>query len=351
MKRFVALVGTLCAIVTGVMRAQGGSPAPPPKPDTPDVLTHVAAAEKAAGREWQTEAAFFCSPTPNRANRPDDPLLEPTRLFDNLYVIGRAGTAVFAITTGDGIVLIDAGYADQLDSVLLPGLKALGLDESKVKYILLGHGHADHYGGASYFQQKYATKVALSAADWELLENPPAPRGGGPAAGGAPAGGAPAGDAQARGPAPAPVPVPKRDIVLTDGQVFTVGDQRLTVVAIPGHTPGSIGFVFPVKDGRENHVAALFGGTILIPGRIADASLQEYVRSIAHFADVAKRMNADVEIQNHPLYDNIAEKVAGVRAGKKGAANPFIVGRDAYQRFLTVQSECMKAQIARRAIP
>jgi metallo-beta-lactamase class B len=335
MKRFVALVGTLCAIVTGVMRAQG-PPAPPPKPDTPDVLTHVAAAEKAAGREWQAEAAFFCSPTPNRANRPDDPLLEPTRLFDNLYVIGRAGTAVFAITTSDGIVLIDSGYADQLDSVLLPGLKALGLDESTVKYILLGHGHGDHYGGASYFQQKYGTKVALSAADWELLENPPAPRGGG---------------GQARGPAPAPVPVPKRDIVLADGQVFTVGGQKFTVVAIPGHTPGSIGFVFPVKDGRENHVAALFGGTILIPGRITDASLQEYLRSIAHFADVAKRMNADVEIQNHPLYDNIAEKVAGVRAGKKGAANPFIVGRDAYQRFLIVQSECMKAQIARRAIP
>jgi len=34
------------------------------------------AAEKAAGRGWQAEAAFFCSPTPNRANRPDDPLLD-----------------------------------------------------------------------------------------------------------------------------------------------------------------------------------------------------------------------------------------------------------------------------------
>ena len=44
MKRFVAFVGTLCAIVTGVMRAQGGQPAPAPKPDTPAVLTHVAAA-------------------------------------------------------------------------------------------------------------------------------------------------------------------------------------------------------------------------------------------------------------------------------------------------------------------
>ena len=335
MKRLVAVVGTLCAIVTVVLRAQGRQAAPLPKPDTPDVLTHVAAAEKAAGREWQTEAAFFCSPNPNRANRPDDPLLEPTRLFDNVYVIGRAGTAVFAITTADGIVLIDSGYADQLDSVLLPGLKALGLDESRVKYILLGHGHGDHYGGASYFQQKYGTKVALSAADWELMENPPAPRGGG---------------GQARGPAPAPVPVPRRDIVLADGQVLKVGDQSFTIVAIPGHTPGSIGFVFPVKEGRENHVAALFGGTILIPGRITDASLQEYLRSIAHFADVARRMNADVEIQNHPLYDNIEEKVAGVRAGKRGSSNPFIVGRDAYQRFLTVQSECMKAQIARRAI-
>jgi len=56
------------------------------------------------------------------------------------------------VTTSAGIVLIDAGYADQLESVLLPGMKKLGLDPSQVRYVILGHGHGDHFGGALYFQ-------------------------------------------------------------------------------------------------------------------------------------------------------------------------------------------------------
>jgi len=59
---------------------------------------------------------------------------------------------VWAVTTSAGIVLIDAGYADQLESVLLPGMKKLGLDPSQVRYVILGHGHGDHFGGALYFQ-------------------------------------------------------------------------------------------------------------------------------------------------------------------------------------------------------
>jgi glyoxylase-like metal-dependent hydrolase (beta-lactamase superfamily II) len=44
---------------------------------------------------------------------------------------------------------------------------------------------------------------------------------------------------------------------------------------IPGHTPGSMGVIFPVKDGRTTHIAGLFGGSILTPGRISDEGLQQ----------------------------------------------------------------------------
>ena len=333
MKKLTASLSLLALFVPALVIAQGAQPAAPARPDSPEVLSHIAAAHKAAGEEWKSEAEFFCG-TP-RANRPDDPLLEPTRIFDNVYVIGRAGTAVFAITTSDGIVLIDSGYYDQLQTVLLPGLKSLGLDESNVKYILHGHGHGDHMGGSAYFQGKYGTRQAMGAPDWDALENPPAPRGGGanPAAG---------------APAQPTMPNPKRDMVLTDGQVLTIGETKITVVAIPGHTPGSLGFIFPVKDGRETHTAALYGGTILLPERISTPNLQVYVKSLDHFAQVTRMMNVDVELQNHPLYDNIAAKVAGVRAGRRGKDNPFVVGKDAYQRFLTVKSECISAQLARR---
>lgn len=307
------------------------APAGPPKPDTPAVTRHIDAARKAAGSEWGQAVDFICKVNPDRANRADDPLIAPTKLFDNVYAIGRTGTMVYAVTTSAGIVLIDAGYADQLESVLLPGLKAVGLDPANVRYILLGHGHGDHFGGAAYFQDRGA-RVVLSAADWDLMETPPAPPRGG-------------------GPAPAPGPrAPKRDMVAVEGQGIVVGDVTFTPVAIPGHTPGSMGYVFPVKDGGRTHTAGLFGGSILIPGRIPDEGLLQYIRSVEHFGDVARRMNVDVELQNHPLYDGLEAKLARLKTRQPNQPHPFVVGQESYQRFLTVMTSCTRAQIERRKL-
>jgi metallo-beta-lactamase class B len=305
-------------------------PAAPPKPDTPVVTPHVDVARKAAGTEWAAAVDFICKVNPDRANRADDPLIAPTRLFDNVYAIGRTGTVVYAMTTSAGIVLIDAGYADQLETVLLPGLKALGLDPSNVRYVLLGHGHGDHFGGAAYFQDRGA-RVVPSAADWDLMEAPAPPaRGGGP---------------PAAGPRP-----PKRDLVAVEGQGIVVGDVTFTPVSIPGHTPGSLGYVFPIKDGSRTHMAGLFGGSILIPGRIPDEGLLQYIRSVEHFGDVARTMNVEVELQNHPLSDGLEAKLERLKTRQASQPHPFVVGQASYQRFLTVMTACTRAQIERRKL-
>lgn len=283
-------------------------------------------ARAAAGTEWRQTVEFFCGDS-GRANRADDPLMPATRVFDNLYAIGRTSTVVWAVTTADGILLIDAGYPDQVESVLLPGLRSAGLDARDVKYVLITHGHADHFGGASYFQQRGA-RVALSAADWDLIEHPPAP---------------PAG-----APAPAGLPPPHRDVVVTDGQPIALGGLEITPVSIPGHTPGALGFVFAVKDGARTHTAALFGGSILLSGRIPDDGLRQYMQSVERFAAVTRRLGVDVEIQNHPLYDGFDEKLARLAERGPNDAHPFVVGTDAYQRFLTVMASCADAQLARR---
>ena len=151
---------TATAALTGTLLADAPqAPAPAPRPDTPAVIRHVDAARKAAGAEWTQAVEFICAVDPNRANRPDDPLIEPTKVFDNVYAIGRVGTVVWAITTSEGIILIDSGYADQLESVLLPGLRKVGLDPANVKYVLLGHGHGDHFERAGYSQQRGARVV------------------------------------------------------------------------------------------------------------------------------------------------------------------------------------------------
>ena len=301
-----------------------------PAPDNARAAAAVAKARAAAGADWGDAVEFFCG-TSGRANRADDPPITPTKVFDNLYAIGRTSTVIWALTTRAGILLIDAGYPDQLESVLLPGLKAAGLDPNDVKYVLLAHGHADHFGGASYFQQRGA-RVALSAADWDLIEHPPPPPAGAPAPPAAPAG----------------LPPPKRDVVVADGEVIEFGGLKITPVLIPGHTPGSLGFVFEVKDRGQTHTAALFGGSILLSGRIPDEGLRQYVQSIEHFGAVTKRLGVDVEIQNHPLYDGFPAKLDRLGKRKAGDANPFVVGKDAYQRFLGVMAACGEAQLARR---
>jgi metallo-beta-lactamase class B len=302
-----------------------------PAPDTVRVTEIVARARAAAGTEWPATVEFFCGRDSGRANRADDPELAPTRIFDNLYALGRTSTVVWAIATRAGIILIDAGYPDQLESVLLPGMRRLGLDPNDVKLVLLAHGHADHFGGASYFQQRGA-RVALSAADWELVENPPA----------APPG--PTGAAPAAG-----LPPPKRDLVVVEGQPLALGGVDVTPVSIPGHTPGSLGFVFKVHDGGRAHTAALFGGSILLSSRIPNDGLEQYIRSVAHFAEVTRKLGVDVEIQNHPLYDGFDAKLERLAARKPGDAHPFVVGTDGYQRFLAVMSECAQAQLERRS--
>ena len=329
MTRYIPLTIVVASSLFAAAKAsaQGAPAAAPPPPDSAAVAAIVNRARQAAGTQWGVTVDFTCTVDGGRGNRPDDPLITPTRVFDNLYAIGRTSTVVWAITTTAGIMLIDSGYADQIDSVLLPGMRQLGLDPNDVKYVLLGHGHGDHFGGAPYFQARGA-RVVLSAADWDLIENPAPP----------PAGAAPA----------TPVSPPKRDVVAAEGEPITLGDVSVTPVLIPGHTPGALGYVFAVKDGATTHTAALFGGSILTPGRISDTGLEQYVRSIEHFAEITRAKSVDVEIQNHPLYDGFETKLQRLAARAPGQPHPFVVGADGYQRFLTVMAECSKAQLERR---
>src|SRR5262245_37560131 len=126
------LIGiSLIALFAGTGWAQ----APEPRPDSPAVQAIVARAKTAAGAMWAEEAHFFCEAP--RANSPNDPPIEPTQIFDNVFVIGNAGTVAYVIRTSGGLVMIDALGANQVDSVVLPGFKALGLDPAQLKAILV----------------------------------------------------------------------------------------------------------------------------------------------------------------------------------------------------------------------
>jgi glyoxylase-like metal-dependent hydrolase (beta-lactamase superfamily II) len=200
-----------------------------------------------------------------------------------------------------------------------------------VKIILVAHGHADHFGGSPYFQQRFGSKVYIAAPDWNLMENPPA-RGGRAAA------------------PPAPGTIPKHDGELRNGQPITLGDVTVTPFAVPGHTPGSMGFIFPVKDNGVAHVAAMFGGAWLTPGLLNDEALQTFLNSVNRFRDETRKARADVMLQNHMIMDPIQEKLDRLAARKAGEPHPFVAGTDGYDKFLGVMAGCTEVNIARRKL-
>lgn len=54
--------------------------------------------------------------------------LEPARVFDNLYFVGDHGTSAWALTTRGGIVLLDAGFQNNVEGTIVGGMKKLGLN-------------------------------------------------------------------------------------------------------------------------------------------------------------------------------------------------------------------------------
>ncbi len=291
----------------------------PAKPDSPEIRQHMEKAHAIAGTRWAAAYQFFC--VDPHANSNSDPAIEPTKIFDNVYVIGNTGTVAYAITTTDGIMLLDSLGANQVDTVLLPGMKKLGLDPAQVKLVVVAHGHPDHFGGSTYFQMRGA-HVAMSAVDWDFIAPKPGGRAGGVR--------------------------PKRDIEMVEGKPVGLGDVQVTPVLTPGHTPGSMGFIFPVKDHGKTYIAAMFGGTMLTATRPTREQFDQYLKGIAHFKSEAVKAGAEVELQNHPLMDDLEARLTQVRARGANGTNPFIVGRENYPAFLDVMSECMQAQIARR---
>jgi metallo-beta-lactamase class B len=308
-------------------------PGPPPPPvNTPASLADLAAAKAAAGEMWGTEYASLCEGV---RSPPDTamftaPTIEPRWIFDNVALIGERGTLMVVLKTSAGIIIIDAGYATKEESLTVASLGKLGIAPTSVKYILITHGHPDHDGGARYFQTRYGTRIVASAADWLTMHQPPP--------------GLPA------NPQPWMTPeAPNNDVVVGEGDRITLGDEEIQAFLIPGHTPGALGFVFPVKDHGRAHMAGMFGGMMLGEGRLPTEALRQYIGSVAHFAQVTHTRGVDVELENHPIFDNTFDKLAALAARAPNAPNPFVIGDAQYQRFLTTMSNCVKSWLDRRA--
>jgi metallo-beta-lactamase class B len=157
--------------------------------------------------------------------------------------------------------------------------------------------------------------------------------------------GAPDWEATLKRPATAPGGVPKRDIAVgPEGTKLTLGDTTVQIVATPGHTPGTLSYVFPVKDQGRTVMVAYSGGTLTGAFGTDGARWNEYLESQGKIAKAAADAGATVLLSNHSEYDAAYTKARLLGAPRQpGENHPFIVGTDGVQRYFMVMRECATA--------
>jgi metallo-beta-lactamase class B len=237
---------------------------------------------------------------------------EPAKVFDNLYFVGMTEYSAWALTTSQGIIVIDTIFDYSVEDEVVNGLKKLGLNPADIKYALVSHAHTDHIGGAKYLQEHFGAKVVMSKEDWEFADRtiPERIR-------------------------------PKRDIEAKDGDKLTLGDTTITLHLTPGHTPGTLSSTYQVKDRGRTHTVATWGGTTIQGGK--PETYLAYIASADRYRDIVKKSAADIVLSNHTAYDNTPANIGKLATRKPADPNPYVVGNDAVLRYITTAEECAKA--------
>src|SRR5262245_17183056 len=153
MKPFALVIGAGMLLAAGVGVGSAQTP-----PTTVDGL--ISTAKNAAGLEWSGTFLRLCIPPPPaaagggaRGAAPGPPAketwyAEPAKVADNFYFLGTKVHNAWAIVGSDGIIVIEALFDYAAQDEIFGGMRKVGLNPSRVKYVLLSHAHADHDGGA-----------------------------------------------------------------------------------------------------------------------------------------------------------------------------------------------------------
>src|SRR5579863_9835694 len=87
----------------------------------------------------------------------------PVKMFDNLYYVGIDFVCAYVIKTSQGLILVDTLYLP-FENHTIDSIKELGMDPKDIKYVIISHGHDDHYAGAM------AVKAAAPKAHFMMTD-------------------------------------------------------------------------------------------------------------------------------------------------------------------------------------
>jgi metallo-beta-lactamase class B len=180
----------------------------------------------------------------------------PTTIVPGIHMLGGLPlSAVYAIETSKGLVLIDSGLENDAGQVRSE-LAQLGLDWHEIRAVLITHVHADHSGGAAWLREATGAKIHAGEGDVDKLRT-----------------GQPRDAFFSIFNMPHDKPhATTIDVTLKGGEVLDFGDCRIRCMAAPGHTEGSICYLLERDDLR-----ALFAGDVIMR-LVGDANTANMMR-------------------------------------------------------------------------
>jgi len=153
-----------------------------------------------------------------------------------LFISGTLRSNCFVVTSDEGCVVIDPGdCAEEVISYI---------EDQKIDYILLTHGHYDHIAGVKRLKKHTDALVGIHQLEAKWLLEPRLNR-----------------SINTSNPIYGEWP----DILFTGEEVIQCGVMNLKVLHTPGHSPGSVSYVF--NDG------CVFTGDSLLAGFIGPTNL------------------------------------------------------------------------------
>lgn len=229
--------------------------------------------------------------------------VEPFRIAGNLYYVGASDVTSYLLTTPEGHVLLDGGFAETAPQITR-NIEKLGFKVADVKLLLNSQAHYDHAGGLALLKRLTGAKLLASAEDAGQLA-----RGG-------------KGDYKLGDQLPyEPV---QADRIVRDGEAVTLGGLTLTARLTPGHTKGCTTWTMVLDDGGKKRNVVFVGGTSVLPETplIDNPAYPKIAEDYARTFEVLKSLPCDVFLAAHGSFFSLQEKIA--RRGKPGETNPFV---------------------------
>ncbi|WP_193104453.1 MBL fold metallo-hydrolase [Brachybacterium sp. FME24] len=155
-------------------------------------------------------------------------------------------------STGSQLLIDAAAEPDRLLRLVAEGTRSTGAEEAQLDLLVTTHSHHDHVGALTEVAVATGARTAAGAADIAAIE--------------------------------APIDVP-----LTHGDVLEFGEQQVQIIALRGHTPGSVAVLWHDAAQAEGGGPHLFTGDSLFPGGVGNTD-QDPARFAQLLDDVEQRV-------------------------------------------------------------